>query len=261
MNSTRTLIFGIFVLANRRLTASQVIALAKPLRISATNVKSHLTRMVNEGALRRSGPVRQAVYWPSQSQSNVIEGINARIFHSRAEPWDLSWLVMLLQMPSNRRQREILRASLWFDGFRPFAPNTFVRPAWPENWALQKTREYLAITRGTSLRGRFISKIEMSNAIASYNLNSLDREATRLATWINTRRIPSHAVNSAAFALRLKVGGLVARLMGHDPRLPPEIWGARTGMSKLVDAFRKFEKRIAPLSQKFLDEVVRTTQR
>lgn len=261
MDSTRTLIFGIFVLANRKLTASQVIALAKPLKTSATNVKSHLTRMVNEGTLRRSGPVRQAVYWPSQSHSKIIEAINARLNESRPEPWDLTWIILMLEMPSNRRQREILRASLWFDGFRPSAPNTFIRPAWPEKWALQKTREYLAITRGTSLRGRFISKIEMSNAITSYNLNSLDREATRLATWINTRRIPSHAVNSAAFALRLKVGGVVARLMGHDPRLPPEIWGARTGMSKLVDAFRKFETRIAPLSQKFLHEVIRTTRR
>ncbi len=261
MNSTRTLIFGIFVLANRKLTASQVIALAKPLRISATNVKSHLTRMVNEGALRRSGPVRQAVYWPSQSHSKIVEGINARLSESRTESWDQTWLILMLQMPSNRRQREILRASLWFDGFRPFAPNTFIRPAWPENWALQKTREYLAIARGTSMRGKFISKIEMSNAIASYNLNPLDREATRLATWINSRRVPSHAANSAAFALRLKLGGLVARLVGHDPRLPPAIWGTRTGISKLVDAFRKFEKRIAPLSQKFLDEVIRTTQR
>jgi DNA-binding transcriptional regulator PaaX len=260
MNSTRTLIFGMFVLANHKLTASQVIALAIPLRISATNVKSHLTRMVNEGALRRSGPVRQAVYWPSQSHLKIIEGIDARISQSRPEPWDHTWLVLMLQMPSNRRQREVLRASLWFDGFRPFAPNTFVRPAWPENWALQKTREYLAIARGTSVRGKFISKIETSNATAAYNLNPLDRESTRLATRINARRIRSLATNSAAFALRLKVGGLVVRLVGHDPRLPSVIWRGRTGMSKLIDAFRKFEKRIAPLSQKFVDEVIGTTE-
>jgi DNA-binding transcriptional regulator PaaX len=261
MDSTRTLIFGIFVLANRGLTTSQVIALAKPLRISATNVKSHLTRIVGEGALRRSGPVRQAIYWPSRSHSEIIEGINARLHESRTESWDRTWLVLMLQMPSNRRQREVLRASLWFDGFRPFAPSTFVRPAWPENWALQKTREYLAIASGTSMRGKFISKIEMSNATASYDLNPLNREATRLAKWILARRIPRTGSTSAAFALRLKTGGLVARLAGHDPRLPPEIWGTRTGMSELIDTFRKFEKRIAPLSQRFLDEVIRTTQR
>jgi DNA-binding transcriptional regulator PaaX len=261
MNSIRTLIFGIFVLANRKLTASQVIALAKPLRISATNVKSHLTRMVKEGTLRRSGPARQTLYWPSQSHSKIIESINARLCESRTESWDRTWLVLMLQMPSNRGQRETLRAALWFDGFRPFVPNTFVRPAWPENWAQQKTREYLAITRGTSMRGKFTTKIEMSSAIASYNLNPLDREATRLATWINTRRIPSHAANAVAFALRLRIGGLVATLVGHDPRLPPAIWATRTGMRELVDAFRKFEKRTAPLSQNFLDEVARTTER
>jgi DNA-binding transcriptional regulator PaaX len=261
MNSTRTLIFGIFVLANRKLKAAQVIALAKPLIISATNVKSHLTRMVAEGALRRSGPVRQAVYWPSRSHAQIIEGINARLNESRTEPWDRTWLVLMLQMPSNRRQREVLRASLWFDGFRPFAPNTFVRPAWPKAWAQQKTREYLAIAPGASMRGKFIRNLEMSDAIGSYDLNPLDREAARLAKWISTRRIPTGTSNSAAFAVRLKVGGLVARLVGHDPRLPPAIWRDRTGISELIDAFRKFEKRIAPLSQRFLDEVIRTTQR
>jgi len=261
MNSTRTLIFGIFVLVRCKLTAAQVIALAKPLGISATNVKSHLTRMVNEEALRRSGPVRQAVYWPSQSHSKITEGINARLNETHSEFWDCTWLILMLRMPSNRRQRDTLRASLWFDGFRPSAPNTFVRPAWPLNWTLHKARQYLAAARGTSMRGKFISKIEMSDAITSYNLNPLDREATRLATWINTRRIQSHAKNSAAFALQLKVGGLVARLVGHDPRLPPEIWGTRTGTRNLVRAFRKFETRIAPLSQVFLDAVIRTTRR
>jgi DNA-binding transcriptional regulator PaaX len=261
MDSTRTLIFGIFVLAARKLTAAQVIALAKSLGVSPTNVKSHLSRMVSEGALRRSGPARQAVYWPSQNRTKIIEGINARLSQSRTEPWDRTWLILMLQMPSNRRQREILRASLWFDGFRPFAPNTFVRPAWPEDWALQKTREYLAIARGTSVRGRFIGKTEVSNAIASYNLNPLDREATRLAKWIATRRISSHVTNSAAFALRLEVGGFVARFVGHEPRLPSEIWSTRTGMRNLVHAFRRFETRIAPLSQNFLDEIIRTTQR
>jgi DNA-binding transcriptional regulator PaaX len=262
MNSTRTLIFGIFVLANRKLTAAQVIALAKSLPISATNVKSHLTRMVNEGALQRSGSVRRMVYWPSQSHAKIIEGINARLNEARSEPWDRTWLILMPPMPANRRDRELLRASLWFDGFRPFASNTFVRPTWPENWALQKAHEYLAITNGTSIRGKFIGTTEIAKAKAAYDLDALDREATRLARRIiKDQQIPRSAPNSTAFAVRLKVGGLVARLVGHDPRLPPAIWSDRTGMSKLIDAFRKFEKRIAPLSQRFLDEVIRTTQR
>src|SRR5438045_2667821 len=64
-DTTTTTIFGIFVTVRRKLTASQVIRLAKPLNISPTNAKSHLTRMVANGALLRSGLPRQSRYWPS----------------------------------------------------------------------------------------------------------------------------------------------------------------------------------------------------
>jgi DNA-binding transcriptional regulator PaaX len=261
MNSARTLLFGIFVLASRKLTAAQAIALAKPLRLSATNVKSHLTRMVAEGALQRSGPVRRMVYWPSASQSGVVEGITARLAETRSETWDRTWLILTLQMPSNRRQRDRLRASMWFDGFRPIAPGTFVRPAWPLGWALRKAQHYLATSGGTFMRGEFLGAAAATHASALYDLDSLNREALRLARWIMRMRIPTNSSNAAAFAMRLKVGGLVARLVGHDPRLPAAIWAKRNGMRELIRTFRKFDARIAPLSQQFVTEIIRTTQR
>jgi DNA-binding transcriptional regulator PaaX len=73
-SSTRTTLFGIFVLARRKLTAAQVITLTRPLGISATNVKSHLTRMVAEGALERTGPKRASQYGSSPGQDAVVEG-------------------------------------------------------------------------------------------------------------------------------------------------------------------------------------------
>src|SRR5579859_6456260 len=66
--SGRTTIIGMLLLAERSLSAPQLIRLASPLGLSATNVKSHLTRMVAEGVLRREGSVRLAVYAPSADQ-------------------------------------------------------------------------------------------------------------------------------------------------------------------------------------------------
>jgi DNA-binding transcriptional regulator PaaX len=261
MDSTRTLLFGIFVLTQRKLTAAEVIALAKPLKLSATNIKSHLTRMVAEGALQRSGPVRRMIYWPSASQSNVVEGITMRLTEPRSESWDRTWLILMLQMPKNRQQRDRLRASLWFDGFRPSAPSTFVRPAWPLDWTLRKARQYLSTNRGSSMRGKFVGAHHAANASAAYELDSLNREAIRLARCIRRMRIPATASNASAFAMRLKVGGLVASLVGHDPRLPAVIWGKRNGMHQLVRTFRKFETHIAPQSQHFVDDVIRATKR
>ena len=77
--STRTALFGLFVVAGRRLTTPQVIRLAAPLGVSATNVKSHLTRLVAEGVLERSGPPRQATYWPSARHATVVTRIEERL--------------------------------------------------------------------------------------------------------------------------------------------------------------------------------------
>ena len=255
VDSTRTLLFGIFVLASRKVTATQVIELAKPLGISATNVKSHLTRMVDEGALNRSGPVRRAQYWPSSNQAIIVEGIVERLHASHLEPWDGRWLMLTLKIPSNRAQRERLRASLWFDGFRPCSLNTHVRPMWPKHWALSRVELHLGHAPGLCICGLPVGSIEINDVDALYGLDRLDREARRLARRIGETQT---AVSSAAdaFATRLKVGGLVARLVGHDPRLPTTLWGRRTGMRDLIRAFGRFETRIAPMSQRFLDEVI-----
>jgi hypothetical protein len=99
------------------------------------------------------------------------------------------------------------------------------------------------------------NEIGMPDVSVIYGLDSLDREARQLARWISDRRIPT-GLGDDAFAARLKVGGLVARLVGHDPRLPPILWDGRNGMRELVRAFRRFEARVAPLAQRFLDEVL-----
>jgi hypothetical protein len=54
----------------------------------------------------------------------------------------------------------------------------------------------------------------------------------------------------------LDVGGRVARLIAHDPRLPPTIWASRTGLRDLVRAHRRFETCVGSLAQRFLNDVL-----
>jgi len=254
-DSTRSLLFGVFVLADTPLTAAEVVRLMSPLGVSATNAKSHLTRLVAEGALDRRGPVRARLYTPSRGQSAVVEGIRVRLQEEPSEAWDRTWLALTLRLPADRRQRERLAASLWFDGFRPWAPGTFLRPAWPERWALDRARHYLAHAPGFSLRGSFVEQLNLRRVASLYELAVLDREARALAGWIRRQgAVPS--AGERTFAAHLKVGGLVARLIAHDPRLPPELWGPRRGLRDLVRAFDRFDSRLAPLARRFVGQVV-----
>jgi phenylacetic acid degradation operon negative regulatory protein len=254
-DSTRSLLFGVFVLAGRPLSAAEVIRLTAPLGVSATNAKSHLTRLVAEGALDRQGRLRARRYAPSRSQSTVVEGIRVRLEPPPSEPWDGRWLALTVALPAQRRRRERLLASLWFDGFRPWAPATFIRPAWPERWAVGRARHYLEHGPGFCLRGAFLEPLKLQRVAAMYELAALDRQAARLARWV-VRQRTAVAAGEPAFAARLRVGGSVARLAGHDPRLPAELWGKRRGLRDLVRAFGRFEARVAPLAQRFLDQVL-----
>ncbi len=251
-SSTRTTLFGIFVLTGRSLTAAQVIALARPLGISATNVKSHLTRMVAEGALERTGAKRAALYGPSPGQGAVIEGIEARLESGPEEPWNGEWIVLALKMPASRRERDRLRASLWFDGFRPWDGSTFLRPSWPKAWAKARVLWYLDRIPGVAVVGPLVGDVPVGRL---YDLDPLDRAARRLARRIRARRARASSP-ARAFAARLEIGGLVARLVGHDPRLPKLLWGRRTGIGELSRVFNEFDGAIAPVAGRFVREVL-----
>ena len=246
--SGRTTIIGILVLAERSLSAAQLIRLASPLGLSASNVKSHLTRMVAEGVLLREGPARLAVYAPSADQMAVSQGIQARL-RPCEEPWDGTWMMLALHHLPDRGQRAKLRAVLWFDGWRSVCPDAFVRPAWPRE-SLEAARHYSQHALGFCIRGTLAAAPQTLTGL--YDLRGLDAAAKRLTAWI-ARRHANAMSPRAAFAERMKVGARVAQFIGHDPRLPAGVWGRRRGMRQMVSAYLRFEERIAPKAQVFLE--------
>jgi DNA-binding transcriptional regulator PaaX len=244
---------GILVTAARELTAAQLIALAAPLGMSATNVKSHLSRMVSEGALERRGPARLALYGPTRDQTHIVKSIRERLRPKADERWDSTWLLLTICLPKHRSQRDHVRASLWFDGFRPLGNNIFARPAWPLPWAEEQARQYSAAWAGTCLRGAVIAS--PADLADLYDLDGLDAEARTLAARIRKRKLSSLSPRNA-FAQQIRVGGEAVQLLAHDPRLPALLWGGRQALRELAEAFMEFEQEIARPAMAFVDEVV-----
>jgi DNA-binding transcriptional regulator PaaX len=253
--TTRTTLFGIFVLSGGPLTAGQVIALAEPLRLSATNVKSHLTRMVGEGVLRRAGRRRFARYSPTEKQRHVIDGIAERLGDEADQAWDGRWLLLTPRLPSSRSARNRLREALWFDGFRPCSTAAFLRPAWPTPWALLRAQAYVREFSGICSHGTLLGSIDAVLVRHIYDLDALDREAGRLA-----RKIAAiHAADDSAadaFAARLTIGGQVAQLVANDPRLPAALWDSRTGLRDLLRAYHRIDAQLSTRSAQFIDEIL-----
>lgn len=249
---TRSALFGLFVLADCALTASQVIALAAPIGITATNVKSHLTRMVSDGSLKRTGKARLATYAPSRNRESLVAKLKERLGDPNPAPWRGDWLLLVWEGAEEKQAREAAYAALWFDGFRPLAPATFIRPAWPDDWALERARLHSA-PAGLTFDAR-PGGWDPSALSALYDLDAIDAQARAIAA--DLMLLKNERTPSAAFASRLRAGGDVARFIAHDPHLPETLWGGRTGLQTLRKAWRRFEAATAPLSDAFIAEVI-----
>lgn len=253
--STRTMLFGALVVAARPLTTGQIIALAEPLRISSTNVKTHLSRMVADGSVRRSGRRRFAQYSPATDGHDRIQAIAARLDVNERETWDGRWLLLTLRLPEGRRERSRVRQSLWFDGFRPWSTDVHLRPAWPTPWAITRAKGYVQSGVALCLHGELLGVLDGRRVRAMYGVDALDRAAVQLAEKIDALCSRKRSAGDA-FAARLNVGGRVARLIAHDPRLPDAIWESRTGMRKLRRAYRRFDARVGSQAQEFVDDII-----
>lgn len=255
-NATRTQIFGLFVLAGQPLTGGQVVALARPLGLSATNVRSHLTRLVAEGALLREGPRRSALYRPGAERAQLVSGLAARLEEAPAAPWDGRWIVVAPRLPADRPGRRARLDRLWFDGFRPHSPACHIRPTWPAPWARERALAHAAVPGSLAFCGESLLPLDMAAVRRMYAVDTLDRHAHALADRLR-RRIRTLRSGASALATRLELGGQVARLVAHDPRLPREILGDLAGLRELVAAYGQFEREAAARSREFLEEILR----
>jgi len=251
--ATRTSIIGALVACGRPLTAPQVVRLMATLGISATNVRSHLTRLISDGVLVRRGARRRQVYWPSETRQLIVGGIHARLGRAN-ERWNGRWLILSLTLPANRDARAALRAQLEFDGFRAHSMATFLRPAWPRRWARERALGYVERGSGVCVEGSPLVPIDRATINTMYHLGALDRTARRLRKQIT--RLRHEHLPERAFALRLSIGARVASFIGHDPNLPPELWGVRRALHALVKEYRAFDAQMRTRAQPFVAEVL-----
>src|ERR1044072_9692654 len=95
--ATRTKLFGVLVLVGQPVSSREIVDLCRPLGLSATNVKSRLTRLVSEGALVRSGPNRMHLYSVSPERQELVDALSSRLREQAEERGDGEGVVVGLQ--------------------------------------------------------------------------------------------------------------------------------------------------------------------
>ena len=247
--STRSLVIGLFVVTERaELTAAEFVRLARCRGVSSSNLKCHLTRMVQDGSLVRRGTPRSFLYAPSPSKQRVIEAIRARMSPAE-EPWIGEWILLAPARPSASSRRRLV-----FDGFRAVSRGAFARPAWPRSWAVARAEAHVERDGGAFVIGPLTGECSQATWLHSYALGKLTGRATRVGKRV-ARALATPPTGERALALRLALGEEIARLFALDPRLPPALWGGHDPLAELARAYARLERVLARASAPFLATV------
>ncbi len=124
-------LFGDFLLHRTGpVWVGSLIALLEPLGLSATNVRTVLSRMARKGWLESEKQGRRSYYSLTPRGRRLLEEGETRIYRPRAdEEWDGQWTLLAYSIPEERRsQRDRLRLRLEWLGFGSLGNGLWVSP-------------------------------------------------------------------------------------------------------------------------------------
>jgi phenylacetic acid degradation operon negative regulatory protein len=124
-------LYGDFLIAaGEAVWVGSLIRLLEPLGLSATNVRTVLSRMAAKGWLAAERSGRRSYYGLTPRGRRLLEEGAARIYAPpRQDDWDGSWTLLAYSIPEDRRaSRDRLRARLSWLGFGSLGNGLWVTP-------------------------------------------------------------------------------------------------------------------------------------
>ncbi|MBI1851103.1 MAG: hypothetical protein HYR85_12235 [Planctomycetes bacterium] len=108
----------------------------------------------------------------------------------------------------------------------------------------ERAAAYVSAGDGIAVCGSLLGVDPLDEARQRFRTPELKRAAMRVEALFTTHR---RRIRSAedALALRLRLGGLVARTLATDPVLPAKLWGGADPMRRLAAQYRRFEAHLA----------------
>lgn len=124
-------LFGDFLLHREGpVWVGSLIALLEPLGLTATNVRTVLSRMAKRGWLESEKHGRRSYYTLTARGRRLLEEGETRIYRPRdQEEWDGKWTLVAYSIPEERRgQRDRLRVRLEWLGFGSLGNGLWISP-------------------------------------------------------------------------------------------------------------------------------------
>jgi phenylacetic acid degradation operon negative regulatory protein len=208
--------------------SAALVRVLEEFGIAPANARAALSRLTQQGMLRRTKEGRRTSYAPTPEAIRTLEIGAKRIFsHEDAAPWDGTWTLLAFSVPSGDGDlRRLLRARLRWLTFAPIFDATWVTPHDRVD-AVREQLEELAISDAAVLRSREVHLLAGGRARLeqSWRLDSLaaDYEGFLIGYRDLEARATAGKVGRAdALVQRTQLVDDWRRVIRDDPDLPAE---------------------------------------
>ncbi|MHB8247061.1 MAG: PaaX family transcriptional regulator [Acidimicrobiales bacterium] len=219
-----------------------------------------LTRMRREGWFdtRREG--RQVVYSLTERTWRLLDDGRARIFERARAPWDQQWRMVIYTVAEpERAEREKLRRALYWLGFGPMAPSTWISP----HDRLERVEA--ALTESPAVTAHLLTcrsrdrDTDLEMVGRCWDLGTLARDyqafVDRLEDLHPARRLATMA-GPDALRLRVELVSGYRHFPFRDPDLPPELLPKGWPGRRAHDLFQKAYRALAGPADRYVAGVL-----
>ena len=246
-----------------------LIALLEPLGLSATNVRTVLSRMAKKGWLGSEREGRRSYYALTPRGRRLLEEGETRIYRPReSESWDGQWTLVAYSIPEERRsQRDRLRLRLEWLGFGSLGNGLWISPHDVVARVEEVARE-LGVTDDVELfRGDHRTSEPPSRLVARcWDLGALNAEYDAfIDRHLDDCRAladdPASVAPREAYVRRFNLVHEYREFPLKDPFLPaalqPESWAGECALS----LFNYYRGLLAEAADRFVEPLVETPDR
>ncbi len=235
--------------------AGELVALARPLGMSESTVRTSISRLSAKGFIESRA---RAAYAFSEKGAAIARNIAAGFEAPDWSGWDGEYWGAAWSLPEddkNGRYRIAKKLSLY--RFAPLQPGFWIRPRNPGEKMEEKLISLIADPRFKFMAFRLLHPLTRTEAARLWKTDAAGASMRKAAA--NARRLLARVDSlepEEAFAARYRTGGMMVDALFSDPLLPPEFLPSDWPARELRDLFRKFDAATARRSRRFWEDAV-----
>lgn len=263
-------LYGDFLLHRRQpVWTGSLIGLLGPLGLSATNVRTVLSRMAAKGWLEAERQGRRSYYALTARGRRLLEEGETRIYRPRGdEEWDGRWTLLAYSIPEERRgSRDRLRVRLEWLGFGSLGNGLWVTPHDVGDRVRELAAE-LAVGEYVELfRGLHLGPSDPASLVAQcWDLDSLnERYEAFVDRHVGAARAleeegPGSVDPRTAYVRRFNLVHEFREFPLRDPFLPPSLQPQEWAGECARSLFNYYRGLLAEPADRFVEPLVETPQ-